>query len=307
MTKNNNHLKGILYLTIAASIWGGMFVVSKYTLDFISPSSLISLRYIIALFILSPFCNRSKDKTNIKKLSRRDWLLIFLIGFVGYFLSIFFQFLGTKLTDAHTGSLITTVSPIFTFILAFLILKEKFTFLKIVSIIISISGIMLIMNFSFSMSSHVFGIIMLFLAALSWAILSVLVKLASAKFSSLFITTYAILFALLSSLPVSVYEMSSGPFLLFDYRVILGVLYTGIMATAAAYLLWNKGLQYIDAGIGSLFIFFQTIIGTIFGYIFLNESITINFIAGSILIFSSIIAATYNDLKISGNSKTRNK
>ncbi len=292
----NNRIKGILLLSSAAAIWGGMFVVSKYTLDFISPSVFITARYIVALLILFPLCIKEQLEKGRIKLAWKDWSLLFLIGFIGYFLSILFQFYGTKLTDAHTGSLLTTISPIFTFILAFFILNEKINTIKLVSVALSFFGIAMVMDFNFSLSVHFWGILLLFLAALTWAGLSVLVKLALRKFSSLFITTYAILFALLCSLPSSMPEIFNTTNL-WNSSIILSVLYTGIAATAGAYYLWNKGLEFIDAGMGSLLIFFQTITGTILGYIFLDEAITINFIIGSVIIFAGMLFSAYSSNK----------
>lgn len=43
---------GAICLSLAASIWGGMYVVSKYVLDFIPPLTLVWLRFIIAFVVL---------------------------------------------------------------------------------------------------------------------------------------------------------------------------------------------------------------------------------------------------------------
>ncbi len=49
MTKN--HL-GSIYLATAATIWGGMYVVSKVVLTVIQPLELVWLRYVVALMML---------------------------------------------------------------------------------------------------------------------------------------------------------------------------------------------------------------------------------------------------------------
>lgn len=43
---------GAICLSLAASMWGGMYVVSKYVLDFIPPFTLVWLRYMIAFIFL---------------------------------------------------------------------------------------------------------------------------------------------------------------------------------------------------------------------------------------------------------------
>ena len=50
-----------------------------------------------------------------------------------------------------------------------------------------------------------------------------------------------------------VWEFQSNPIEHMTLYVILGVLYLGIVSTAGAFFLWNKGLELMDASIGSLF------------------------------------------------------
>lgn len=45
------NFKGAIYLSIGASLWGGMYVASKYALDLIPPFTLLFIRYILASVI----------------------------------------------------------------------------------------------------------------------------------------------------------------------------------------------------------------------------------------------------------------
>ena len=61
---------GAICLSLAASIWGGMYVVSKYVLDFIPPLTLVWLRFIIAFVVLYgilKLAEKSKEKVTIRK------------------------------------------------------------------------------------------------------------------------------------------------------------------------------------------------------------------------------------------------
>ncbi|MEC3540267.1 DMT family transporter, partial [Bacillus thuringiensis] len=188
---------GAIYLSLTASIWGGMYVVSKYILDFIPPLTLVWLRFIIAFvvlyFILKIAEKKQKKKATIRK---KDWLLFAWIGFIGYFISITCQFIGTKLSDAHTGSLVTSATPAFMVIFAALILKEKLTARRLLSTIIATIGVIIVIGWDIEIGSYFIGTIILVGAAITWALLSIYVKIASIQFSSLVITTYAIFFSL---------------------------------------------------------------------------------------------------------------
>ncbi|MGR5914070.1 EamA family transporter [Bacillus pacificus] len=115
---------------------------------------------------------------------------------MGYFISIACQFIGTKLSDAHTGSLVTSATPAFMVIFAAIILKEKLTARRLLSTIIATIGVIIVIGWDIEIGSYFIGTIILVGAAITWALLSIYVKIASARFSSLVITTYAIFFSL---------------------------------------------------------------------------------------------------------------
>ncbi|MDA1632840.1 DMT family transporter [Bacillus cereus] len=285
---------GAICLSLAASIWGGMYVVSKYVLDFIPPLTLVWLRFIIAFVVLYMILKIAEKKQKKKiTIRKKDWLSFAWIGFIGYFISITCQFIGTKLSDAHTGSLVTSATPAFMVIFAALILKEKLTTRRLFSTIIATIGVIIVIGWDIEIGSYFIGTIILVGAAITWALLSIYVKIASARFSSLVITTYAIFFSLFFITPFMIWEFQSNPIEHMNMYVVLGVLYLGIISTAGAFFLWNKGLELMDASIGSLFFFFQPIVGSLLGWLLLNETLNSNFFIGGILIVCSVFITTF--------------
>ncbi|WP_263703817.1 DMT family transporter [Bacillus thuringiensis] len=285
---------GAICLSLAASIWGGMYVVSKYVLDFIPPLTLVWLRFIIAfvvLYMILKIAEKKQKKT--VTIHKKDWFLFAWIGFIGYFISITCQFIGTKLSDAHTGSLVTSATPAFMVIFAAIILKEKLTARRLLSTIIATIGVIIVIGWDIEIGSYFIGTIILVGAAITWALLSIYVKIASARFSSLVITTYAIFFSLFFITPFMIWEFQSKPIEHMNLYVVLGVLYLGIVSTAGAFFLWNKGLDLMDASIGSLFFFFQPIVGSLLGWLLLNETLNSNFFIGGILIICSVLITTF--------------
>ncbi|MGG0255849.1 EamA family transporter [Bacillus toyonensis] len=285
---------GAICLSLAASIWGGMYVVSKYVLDYIPPLTLVWLRFIIAFVVLYGILKiaekKQKKKVTIRK---KDWLLFAWIGFIGYFISITCQFIGTKLSDAHTGSLVTSATPAFMVIFAAIILKEKLTARRLLSTIIATIGVIIVIGWDIEIGSYFIGTIILVGAAITWALLSIYVKIASARFSSLVITAYAIFFSLFFITPFMIWELQAASIGTVNTYVILGVLYLGVISTAGAFFLWNKGLELMDASIGSLFFFFQPIVGSLLGWLLLNETLNSNFFIGGILIICSVLITTF--------------
>jgi drug/metabolite transporter (DMT)-like permease len=289
---------GALYLSLAASIWGGMYVVSKYVLDYIPPLTLVWLRYLIGLLVLFIilYVSIKKNRQSLT-LHKNDWLMFIWIGFIGYFLSICLQFIGTKLSDAHTGALVTSATPAFIVIFARIVLKEALTVRKMISLGIATIGVIVVIGWDMKVGDYFLGSLALVGAAITWALLSVYVKKASKFHSSLTITTFSIMFAFIFTTPFMIYEVMNKDLIIDKSYIILGILYLGIVSTAGAFFLWNKGMELIDASKGSLFFFLQPIVGAFFGWLLLNEELHFNFYVGGLLIVAGVVIVTLKPTK----------
>ncbi|MFS1511462.1 DMT family transporter [Chengkuizengella sp. SCS-71B] len=294
------NLLGAICLSLAASIWGGMYVVSKYVLAFIPLFTLMWLRYIIAFVFLYGILKLTQRKRKKREtIKKKDWILIGWIGFIGYFISISFQFIGTKLSDAHTGALITSTTPAFIIIFAKFVLKERLTIRKVISLVLATGGVFIVIGMDNHIGSYLYGSVLLVGASITWALLSVYVKIASKRFSILTITTYAVLFALLFTTPIMLWEIQVDTGYYQNYLIILSIIYLGLISTAGAFFLWNKGMELMEASIGSLFFFLQPIVGSFLGWFLLSEKLDVSFFIGGILILVAVMLVTYKKKQLS--------
>ncbi|MBK5443166.1 DMT family transporter [Peribacillus sp. TH24] len=282
-----NTLLGSLYLSLAASIWGGMYVVVKVVVDSVPPLELVWFRYVIAIVALLIIGVVTKQSWRIEK---RDWLLIFMIGLIGNTISIVTQEIGTMLSTAQMGAIITSTTPAFMVLFARIILKEKITFKKALSIILATIGVCIIVGNAHINSSNQLGAVSLLIAALTWSLMSVLIKRVPGQYSQIVVTTYAILVSIVLLTPFTINRLDKLDFQAMMHPTIWGgLLYLGVISTACAFLLWNRGLQMLNASSGGLFFFFQPIVGTFLGWLLLGEQIGRPFWIGTILIFIGVI------------------
>ncbi|MCR8980759.1 DMT family transporter [Brevibacillus laterosporus] len=282
-----NTLLGSLYLSLAASIWGGMYVVVKVVVGFVPPLELVWFRYVIAIFALLMIGVVTKQSWRIEK---RDWLLIFIIGLIGNTISIVTQEVGTMLSTAQMGAIITSTTPAFMVLFARIILKEKITYKKAISIILATLGVCIIVGNAHIDSSHQLGGVSLLIAALTWSLMSVLIKRVPEQYSQIVVTSYAILVAIALLTPFTIGRLAELDFQAMMHPSIWGgLLYLGVISTACAFLLWNRGLQMLNASSGGLFFFFQPIVGTFLGWLLLGEQIGFSFWIGTTLIFIGVL------------------
>jgi drug/metabolite transporter (DMT)-like permease len=282
-----NTLLGSIYLALASSIWGGMYVVVKVVVMVIPPLELVWMRYLVAIVALLVIGFITRQKWKIDK---RHFLIIILIGIIGNAISIVTQETGTMLSSAQTGAIITSATPAFMVIFARLLLKELFTLKKVFSVCLATIGVFLIVGVGHVNLSSKLGGISLLIAALTWALMSVLVKRVPSEYSQIVVTTYSILVALIVLTPFVLPRLHAIHVSELTHPTIWGgVLYLGIVSTAGGFLLWNRGLQMLNASSGGLFFFFQPVVGTLLGWLILGESIGVTFWIGSILILTGVL------------------
>lgn len=280
-----NKKMAYLYLTITLCAWGSLYVVSKFVLARVPTFTVLFIRYFIAGIVLL-FVLRRK---NISKIEKQDYKYVFFIGFIGYFLSIVAQFLGTKFSNASLASLINSTNPIFIILFAVLILKEKLTLHKIICVIAALTGTYIIIGGG-SGSGHALGILLSVISVILWSLMTVIVRKITQKYNPIQITTYAIIIAAICSLPASIYELIVIPNIeLLNPTVIISLLYIGLVCTALSHVLWNKSLSMIEAGSCSLFYPLQPMVSVLLGWLLLGEEITIRFALGAILIIGGIL------------------
>ncbi|MCY9040158.1 DMT family transporter [Bacillus inaquosorum] len=282
-----NTLLGSIYLALAASIWGGMYVVVKVVVSVIPPLELVWMRYAVAILALLII---GLVKRLSWRIHRRDLLLIIAIGIIGNTISIVTQEVGTNLSSAQIGAIITSSTPAFMVIFARLLLKERLNVKKGISVALATIGVLMIVGNGHIDMTNQMGGISLLIAALTWALMSVLLKRVPNHYSPIVVTTYSILVAMIILTPFVWMNVNEVHFSQLAHPTIWGgLLYLGIVSTACAFILWNRGLQMLNASSGGLFFFFQPLVGTLLGWLLLGERIGGTFWAGSTLILVGVL------------------
>src|SRR5687767_8824593 len=175
-----------------------MYVVSKVVLEIIPPFALVSLRLLLgALTLVIVLLIHG-----VPKISHKQFLQVLGVGFVGYGISLSLQFLGTKLSTAANGSLVTSATPAFVLLFAWMLLREKITARRLFALLLATLGVVAVIDpRSVRLNPELFfGNLLLLGAAITWALYSVLVRKVT---QSLEVLPFSLI-AFFGGLPVSV-------------------------------------------------------------------------------------------------------
>ncbi|MBI3164505.1 MAG: DMT family transporter [Chloroflexi bacterium] len=293
--RKHHTFAGLISGLAAASIWGGMYVVSKVVLEVIPPFTLLLIRLVMGAMALGAVIYfRRQNSENKRGFTKELFCKSFLVGVVGYGISLGFQFVGTKLSTASNGSLVTSATPAFVLLFAPFLLGEKTTTRRIVALVISSLGVLAVIDpRNAELSPSLFwGNMSLLAAALTWALYSVLVRKVSQTQDLLISSAIMLLGGIPSSLALSIWEVNTVGIGEITPGIIGGLLFLGIISTAIAMFLWNYAFAELPAAVASLTFFAQPVVGTLLGWFFLAEAITPLFIIGGVLIGVGILIAS---------------
>lgn len=278
---------------LAAAIWGGMYVVSKWGFARVPPLTLGLSRVVLgagALSLLVGARGNSVDREDARS-------FVVLGGWVA--LTIASQFVGTELTNASQGALLTVLTPVFTVVLGAAVLGERVTLRKGVGMALAAFGTLVVLAGRYDIGSllagesadHGVGVAALVLASVAWAGYTVWGVPVVRKYGALTAATYSTLAAIPMLAPAAALELwvrrpPLGP--MFTPRSLLVVLYLGLVSTAAAWVLWYEGLEYVPAGTVAVFFFAQPVVGIALAALLLGEGVGTTFLVGGAVMAAGI-------------------
>lgn len=220
-------------------VWGTTFIVVQNTLAKLPPLSFNAWRFLTAaiLLLLWQVFLSKKKKDNVKLFSNQLVVTGFILGiflFIGYIC----QTIGLLYTSASNAAFITGLSVVLVPIFSALLLRKRPPIQAIIGIILATCGLFfLTTKGSFSLNR---GDLIVFICAVAFALQIVFTEKYTLQFSSLPLTVIQLgTVAILSFIFSGIIDGAK----LFDWQtllmpdVIIVILFMGLVATAAAFLL----------------------------------------------------------------------
>ena len=284
---------------LAAVVWGGMYVVSKWGFSEIPPLTLAFLRVALGAGVLYLVVRLT---TPIRSFSRAEWRRFAALA-VWLTAALATQFVGTDLTNASQGSLLTILTPVFMVGLGVTALGERLTGGKLAGIGLACVGTLVVLLGQYDLralasGSGIGGGLLLF-SAFSFAAFSVYAKPLIERYSALETATYATVLSvpLFGALvPVELYVRPDAlSAVSMTLPVVGAVLYLGLLSTAAAWYWWYKGMEYADASTVAVYFFAQPVVGVALGAALLGERTGLSVVGGGALLVVGVFLVNRAD------------
>ena len=274
--------------TLSILMWSTNLPATRYLLEFYSPGSIALLRSLAALIFL---CAVSAVK-GIRLPEKKDVHMFALCGISGIFLFLVFQTLGARYVVSAVGSFIINSSPVFTLILATLLLKERVKPICWAGVVISFCGLATIMVSQTTEFSLNIGVIILLGAAFVTSIFNITQRSLVKKYSFLEVVTYAKIAAtvcMLIFVPNVARDLHGS-----NLGAILILVYLGVFPGALAHITFTYALSKAEKTTHiTVFMYLTPFITAVIGYFWLGESFSLlSFLGGVAIIAGMVITNT---------------
>ena len=292
-----------LTLVLLNIIWGGTYVATKIPMETekIMPITLAFIRFSMAGLIMIPFL---LTKYRSVKLSARDLMTCFNLGIVGFTLAYILQNIGLKGTKTMNAALEIASEPITMILLAAMLLRERITRHMWMGILLSLSGVLLIiLPPEFSKSSadiaaaarsnySILGDVLVLLSTICCSLYTIWGREIIKRVPSFVVTAYAVIIGAIFLYPCALYEGGLPAAAKMSGASWLCVLYLALFATAFAYFVWYYLLEKLNASFMGIFLNLQPLIGILLGNFLLSEPLTHWIFSGGALIIAGVYIAS---------------
>jgi len=289
----DNKNKAVLMTVLAGFLWGTSFPAIKIGLQFMDPYTFVFLRFLIASLTLASVMLLTRNQLSLKIPQKRLLLFLGMINGVAYLL----QYSGMVDTSASESSLFVNLSVVWVALLSAGLLKESLGFKKMVGIVLSLFGVVLIttnLEMSSVGKSSVLAEFFVIAAGILWAIFIVynkqFVKESNSMVRSM---TWLMLFTMLPLLPIL--PFSAGSFATLPLIAWLTIFYTGLLCWVVPYYLWLEGLKHISPVTSSVVHLTEILVAMSISIVLLGEVLTLPSAIGGVSVIIAILLVSLTD------------
>jgi len=273
---------GVLFLLGAFTLAGTSVVAGRFVVATLGTFTITVVSLFFALVGLLPLCGL-KLGTGIGQMAKRDWTALLIQALFGIFLFRLFLLQGILRTSAGEAGILTGATPATTVLLAWLLLKEPLERVRILGIISTVTGIVVLQGiFSpdivFS-KEHLIGNVLVLCAAICESVFNVLSRISSVKASlrssqvldPIVQTTLVVGIALLLCLGPALTEHPVAALLSLTIVGWAALAWYGLFVTALAFIFWYAGIKRCDASVAAAFSGMMPFTALILSVLLLNE------------------------------------
>ena len=285
----DKRILALIAAIVATSIFGINHTIAKELMpNVLSPNALLYSRVLgaaICFWFVSLFTKR-------EKVELKDFKLIIICAIFGMGLNMITALNGLYNSTPINSSIITTLAPIFIFLISVILLKEKISKRKYAGVFIGFIGtltLILLNEKSLENAPNInLGNFYLFINSISYALYFVLVKPLTEKYNMITIMKWLFLFSIFINMPFGLVEFMQVEWVEINHTSFIKIFYVVFCTTFLVYLLNLYALKNLKATTVGMFIYLQPVIGILFAIYRGADKLTVPDISSVLLVFTGV-------------------
>jgi drug/metabolite transporter (DMT)-like permease len=270
-------------------IWGVNFSVIKVALAEIEPLAFNAFRFSLAAVTLFALL---RWRGPIPLPHADDRVRIVFLGLLSNLVYQLFFIFGIDATLAGNASLVLATTPVWTLVLATILGQEQHSMAVWVGVLATLGGMVFVVAGGAGATGYSGGLprgdLLLVGAAVTWSVYTVGTQDLARRYGALAVTSWTLWVGTVGIVVAgasSVARMDLGSVSLMAW---VGVAYSGILAIAIAYLLWNVGLEHIGSARTAVFSNLVPVVALVTATLWLGERFSIFQLVGAAVIIGGV-------------------
>lgn len=285
-----------LSVSLAMIFWSLTFIWFKIANEVIPPFSIVFLRLIISgviLLIGSLFIKQ------LQRIEGKDIKWIILLAFFEPCLYFIGESLGLTMISSTLAAVIIGTIPLFVPVGAYIFFREKLSLLNIGGIILSFTGILIVvLNRTLTFNANPAGVMLLFLAVFSAVGYTLMVRKLVGKYNPYTLVTYQNILGIFLFLPlVAVFENEELFSVDFTGRSLVSLFCLAIFGSTFAFILYNYSIKNLGASRANIFTNIIPVLTAVFSYYILNEEMTFRKVTGIAVVLAGLLLSQLKKMK----------
>lgn len=285
---------GVLFALGATVIWSGNFVVARELYETVSPAMLAFLRWITATLALAPVAALAMWRE--RRIIRRHMKYLLATSFTGVTVFNTLLYLAARSTSALNLSLIAITAPVFTLLFARFLIGEPFTLGRAAGVALAAAGVAVLVTrgeFALLLSLHFsMGDLWMAVAAVIFGLYTVLVRMRPRQLGQTSFLLATFVAGTIMLVPWTAWEARQYGIPEFNPALLGSVLYIGLGASLASYVLWTRAVEIIGPSRSGFIYYSLPLFSGLEAFFLLGEPVGIIHAVSGLLILGGIVLAT---------------
>ena len=266
----------------------GTFIAAKWALMDFPPMTLAFIRFLIAA---AGLYGVHRVWPGRRAIERRDWPKFALLGVLAVVLNQACFLYGLRFTSPTHGALLYGTTPVFVFLLAIPLLKERVTLLKLSGVLVTFAGAVVVVTGKGLQWGGMtwFGDLLIVLAVVAWALYTVIGKPLVAKYGAVHTTAISLIAGTIFFAPFGLFTLTGFDAAAVTARGWWSLLYIAIGTSIVAYTIWFWALDRMEATKLAVYNNMQPVITAILAFFLMGEQIGVRLIVGGVMVILGVV------------------